>query len=117
MGTNGTLLQHFESKLEISSKNKWIGIYYFRDLIYALTSSSVGIVIDTTLESEQDGCVTQFNIGQDKLFCFRLHESGLIATGGEERDLHLWDIHSLTATPTILYKAKNVFFYYLNEIQ
>ncbi len=59
-----------------------------------------------------DESVKKFSIGQDLLCRFKrhAHQPHLFATGGDERDLHIWDINTLSEGPLVeTWKAKNVF--------
>ena len=51
-----------------------------------------------------------FSLGQDNLFTFKQHSQHphLFATGGEERDLHVWDVTKFSDSVTETWKAKNV---------
>lgn len=128
MGTNGTLLQHYNCPIDLVKKEKWIGLSHYSTFIIALLDTGKGYLIDTTLEQapldtkpntttttkattkKEEQCVTLFDVGQDNLFCMRLHEtSALCATGGKERELHVWDTNTLgSPLQTLIYKAKNV---------
>lgn len=74
-------------------------------IVCVLNSGSVGYLIDTTVEKS----VQEFEFDSEKLFVAKGCGS-LLATGGEERELQVWDLNALITSNTMncLFKAKNV---------
>ncbi|OUM60874.1 hypothetical protein PIROE2DRAFT_13284 [Piromyces sp. E2] len=87
-----------KKSLKVTSNNKkaeqFVGINCHDGIIYACTDMGKFYVIDANKATPE---IKTINLKQDNLWCMKVHpkESNIFATGGEERELCIWDLNKM----------------------
>jgi len=86
-----------KKSLKVTSNLKgeqFIGVNCHDGTIYACTDTGKFFIIDAKKETPN---IKIINLKQDNLWCMKVHptESNIFATGGEERELCIWDLNKM----------------------
>ncbi|ORX58625.1 WD40 repeat-like protein [Piromyces finnis] len=87
-----------KKSLKVTSNNKkseqFVGINCHDGIIYACTDMGKFYIIDANKSTPE---IKTVDLKQDNLWCMKVHpkESNIFATGGEERELCIWDLNKM----------------------
>lgn len=75
---------------------QFIGINCHDGIIYACTDLGKLFIIDTNV-NDSELIIKSVNLNQQNLWCMKMHpkQHNIIATGGEERELCIWDLDKI----------------------
>jgi ribosome biogenesis protein NSA1 len=93
-----------------TEKTNFVGCHLIKGVIITCTDKGMVHYIHWSGEETLGLPEVTINLGQDRLFRMRIHPSDphKFATGGEERELCLWDIKNAGEKMEPVWKAKNV---------
>ncbi|KAK9766670.1 Ribosome biogenesis protein nsa1 (NOP7-associated protein 1) [Basidiobolus ranarum] len=104
-------VEEFPSLTKKDPECTFVGLHSTADTV--ITCTSYGSIRYRSILKETDPVVATLDAGKD-ICCMRVHpqQSNILATGGKERDLTIWDINQSTgdskAKVEPIFKAKNV---------
>jgi len=101
-----------KKSLKVTSNNKkaeqFVGINCHDGIIYACTDMGRFYVIDANKSTPE---IKTLNLKQDNLWCMKVHpkQNNIFATGGEERELCIWDLDKMEKEDENTYKIEPIF--------